>query len=61
MRRIDVAETTFTAPESTARHPATGARGVFDPVYGYGIVDAEAAVAYPGAAAKKTKRGGGTG
>jgi subtilisin family serine protease len=29
---------------STARHPITGARGVWTPDYGYGIVDAEAAV-----------------
>jgi serine protease len=32
---------------STARHPGTGTRGVYDPVYGYGIVDAAAAVAAP--------------
>jgi serine protease len=50
-------ENIMTALESTARHPGTGTRGVFDPVYGYGIVDAEAAVAHPGAAAT-TKRGG---
>ena len=37
--------------ETTARHPGTGTRGVFDPVYGYGIVDAQAAVAAPGATA----------
>jgi subtilisin family serine protease len=35
--------------EATARTPGTDARGVYDPVYGYGIVDAEAAVAAPGA------------
>lgn len=35
--------------ETTARQPVTGLRGVFDPVYGSGIVDAEAAVAAPGA------------
>ena len=29
---------------STAVNPITGARGAQDPVYGYGIVDAEAAV-----------------
>lgn len=29
---------------STARNPVTGARGVWTPDYGYGIVDAEAAV-----------------
>lgn len=51
-------ENVMTALESTARNPGTGARGVFDPVYGYGIVDAEAAVAYPGAAATTTKRRG---
>jgi serine protease len=33
--------------ETTARNPGTGARGTFDPVYGYGIVDAQAAVAAP--------------
>jgi serine protease len=49
--------------ERTARHPGTGARGIFDPVYGYGIVDAEAAVAEPGAAIAKqrgSKQGRGT-
>jgi subtilisin family serine protease len=51
-------ENIMTALEATARNPATGARGVFDPVYGYGVVDAEAAVGYPGAAAKPTKQGG---
>ena len=35
----------------TARKPGVGVRGVYDPVYGYGIVDAAAAVATPGAAA----------
>jgi serine protease len=40
-------ESIMTALETTARHPGTGTRGVFDPVYGYGIVDAEAAVAAP--------------
>jgi subtilisin family serine protease len=49
-------ENIMTALETTARNPATGLRGVFDPVYGYGIVDAEAAVAAPGAAT--TNRGG---
>ncbi len=29
---------------STAVNPITGARGEQDPVYGYGIVDAESAV-----------------
>ena len=38
--------------EETARDPGTeDSRGTFDPVYGYGIVDAAAAVAAPGAAA----------
>jgi subtilisin family serine protease len=46
-------ENIMTALETTARNPGTGARGVFDPVYGYGIVDAEAAVAAPGAAPAK--------
>ena len=31
----------------TARKPGTTVRGVYDPVYGYGIVDAAAAVAQP--------------
>lgn len=31
----------------TARNPLTGERGKWDPLYGYGIVDAAAAVAYP--------------
>ncbi len=30
----------------TARTPGSSVRGVYDPVYGYGIVDAEAAVSY---------------
>ena len=29
---------------STAVNPLTGARGAQDPVYGYGVLDAEAAV-----------------
>ena len=37
----------MTALELTARKPANDVRGVFDPVYGYGIVDAQAAVAAP--------------
>ena len=50
----------------TARKPGVGARGVYDPVYGYGIVDAAAAVAAPGAAAvapttTTTTKGGGKG
>jgi serine protease len=32
---------------STARQPVTGLRGTFTPLYGYGIVDAAAAVAAP--------------
>ena len=32
---------------STARTPGTGSRGTYTPVYGYGIVDAAAAVAAP--------------
>ena len=39
---------------STARMPVTGLRGVYDPVYGYGIVDAAAAVAAPGAVTTTT-------
>lgn len=31
----------------TARNPHTGERGKWDPLYGHGIVDAAAAVAYP--------------
>ena len=33
--------------ESTARTPGADARGTYTPVYGYGIVDAAAAVAAP--------------
>ena len=33
--------------KATARKPGTGQRGVYDPSYGYGIVDAAAAVAAP--------------
>ena len=33
--------------KSTARKPGVGLRGIYDPVYGYGIVDAAAAVASP--------------
>ncbi len=33
--------------QETARQPGTDVRGVFTPVFGYGIVDAEAAVAAP--------------
>ncbi|CAN5179545.1 hypothetical protein BH20ACT5_BH20ACT5_06220 [soil metagenome] len=34
---------------NTSRQPLTEVRGVFNPVFGYGIVDAQAAVAAPGA------------
>ncbi len=48
---------------STARNPVTGLRGSYDPVFGYGIVDAAAGVAAPGAATTTTKpkrgKGGG--
>ena len=40
-------ENVVAALETTARHPVTGLRGVFDPVYGYGIVDAQAAIMAP--------------
>jgi serine protease len=33
--------------KSTARKPGTNLRGVYDPAYGYGIVDAQAAIAAP--------------
>jgi len=36
---------TLNAITSTARKPGTNLRGVYDPVFGYGIVDAAAAVA----------------
>ena len=35
----------YDALTSTARTPGANARGVFTPAYGYGIVDAAAAVA----------------
>ncbi len=38
---------TMKAITSTARKPGTNVRGVYDPVFGYGIVDAAAAVAAP--------------
>lgn len=41
-------ENTVAVLKSTARKPGTNLRGVYDPVYGYGIVDAQAAVATPG-------------
>jgi subtilisin family serine protease len=40
-------ENTVAVLKSTARKPGTNLRGVYDPAYGYGIVDAEAAVAAP--------------
>ncbi len=43
-RSVDNIYSTLT---STARTPGIGVRGVFSPVYGYGIVDAAAAVAAP--------------
>lgn len=51
----------MTVMETTARNPGTGQRGVFDPVYGYGIVDAEAAVAAPGATTPVSSPSGGNG
>jgi subtilisin family serine protease len=39
------ADQIYTALTTTARTPGADARGVFTPVYGYGIVDAAAAVA----------------
>lgn len=39
----------------TARQPLTNTTGVYSPAFGYGIVDADAAVAYTGAAATPTK------
>jgi serine protease len=33
--------------KQTARTPLTGTRGTYTPAYGYGIVDAQAAVAAP--------------
>ncbi len=40
---------------ATSRQGVTGLRGVFTPQYGFGIVDAQAAVAAPGPAAKKRR------
>jgi serine protease len=37
----------YSVLKSTARTPVTGSRGTFTPTYGYGIVDAAAAVAAP--------------
>lgn len=42
---------------STARTPGSGLRGVFTTTYGYGIVDAAAAVAAPGARVGAKPRG----
>jgi len=46
--------------KQTARTPVTGQRGVFTPAYGYGIVDAQAAVAAPGAVTSGTGDSGTT-
>jgi len=48
----------YDALTSTARRPGTDVRGVFEPVFGYGIVDAAAAVATPGAAVTTTRTRG---
>jgi len=40
-------DATFGILKSTARTPGAGARGTYTPTYGYGIVDAAAAVAAP--------------
>ena len=45
----------------TARTPGANTRGTYTPVYGYGIVDAAAAVAAPGAVAPATSPKGGKG
>jgi serine protease len=37
----------YSVLKSTARTPGAGLRGVYTPLYGYGIVDAAAAVAAP--------------
>jgi serine protease len=50
-RSVDNIYATLT---STARTPGADARGVFTATYGYGIVDAAAAVAAPGAVTTKT-------
>ena len=51
----------YDALTSTARQPGTEVRGVFEPVFGYGIVDAAAAVASPGAVVSTTTKGKGNG
>jgi len=48
-------ENVFDTLMDTARDPITGARGTYDPVFGFGIVDAAAAVAAPGAGKKGGK------
>ncbi len=48
-------ENTITALETTARHPPADVRGAYEPTYGYGIVDAQAAVAAPSAATSTTR------
>jgi subtilisin family serine protease len=45
---------------TTSRQPVGDARGVFTPNYGWGIVDAEAAVAAPGGSGTGTTDGGTT-
>jgi serine protease len=37
----------YSVLESTARTPVAGTRGTYTPTYGFGIVDAAAAVAAP--------------
>ena len=44
---------------TTSRQGVTGVRGSFTPQYGYGIVDAQAAVAAPGAAVAPARTGKG--
>ncbi|MER7517138.1 S8 family peptidase [Streptomyces sp. NPDC126499] len=43
---------------TTARQPVTGLRGTYSPAYGWGIVDATAAVAQPGATPPNGRKGG---
>jgi subtilisin family serine protease len=47
---------TVAAIRQTARTPGIGVRGLFTPLYGFGIVDAAAAVALPGAATAVVQR-----
>lgn len=42
----------------TARQPGTGVTGLYSPAYGWGVVDAAAAVKHAGAAASKGRKGG---